>query len=142
MTCRSNERRGAALLWAITILAVLGVTSGVAVHEFGAARRTLKMRHDRIQAEWLTRSGIELATARLLDDADYKGETVEPIKNGPVAIKVTKDGKSFLIHCEAKYPADEVRAVTFTTNRKATRKSEGGKVTIVLNAVSNGPPEL
>jgi hypothetical protein len=138
MTRCSKRRRGAALVWVVTILAVLGVTSGVAVHEFGAARRTLTIRHDRIQTEWLARSGIELATARLLNDADYKGETVEPIKNGPVVIKVTKDGETYLIRCEAKYPADDVRAVMVTTDRKATRTTKDGRVTVAIAYLAPG----
>src|SRR5205823_6183126 len=110
---RVIRRPGAALLWALVVLSVLGVTSAVAVREFGLARRQLAMRDQRLQAEWLARSGAELAAARLLEDESYTGETVEPIPNGPVRIAVETDAAkpgSYRILCEVHYPADDYRA--------------------------------
>jgi|SRR5947209_11735605 len=132
MTHRPDRRRGAALVWALAILAVLSITSGVAVREFSAVRRTLSLRESRTQAEWLARGGVELAVARLLAHAEYTGETVEPIKNGQVRITVTKDGDSYIIHTEAKFPSDDPRAVTWTVNRKLTRKTEDGMVRVAM----------
>jgi hypothetical protein len=140
MIRRPTHRRGAALVWALAILAVLGVTSGVAVREFSAARRTLSMRENRIQAEWLARGGVELAVGRLLANPDYTGEAAEPLKNAAVQIGVTKDGDSFVIRSVARFPADDPRAVTWTVSRKAARKTDGKKVSVVLTAGSGAPP--
>src|SRR5215212_5186987 len=99
-----SRRSGAAIMWALVVLAVLAVTTATAAWQFGAARRGLAWRHDRLQAEWLARSGCELAAARLLaGPADYTGETVEPIPDAKVVIVVEKDAKpdTFRVRCEA-----------------------------------------
>lgn len=139
----STRRSGVALLWALLVLSVLGVTSAVAVREFATARRTVAMQKNRRQAEWLARSGAELAVARLLSDDKYPGETIEPIANGAVRIAVEKDAAKpdvYSIRCEVTFPTADYRAVHSTHTRTATRRTDGGKVTIDLHAGSDAPP--
>lgn len=144
MRLRSDDRRtGAALMWTLVVLSVLTVTSGVAVREFLMVRGQTAHRRHRIQAEWLARSGVELAAARLLADDGFAGEAVEPIANGPVRIVVSKDaGKpgSYQIRCDATYPADDPRPIRVTLTRTATRRTDGKKVTVDLAAGSDAPP--
>jgi hypothetical protein len=138
-----TRRSGAALLWALVVLSVLGVMSAVAAKTFGAARRTLAMRQNRIQAEWLARSGAEIAVARLLADENYTGGSVEPLSAASVLITVEKDAAKpgvYRIRCETTFPTGDYRAVHFALNRIATRRTDGGKITIDLAAGSDAPP--
>jgi hypothetical protein len=101
------------------------------------------MHRNRTQAEWLARSGAELAVARLLADEKYTGETVAPIAAGPVTIAVIKDPAkpdTYSIRCEATFPADDYRAVHFALTRSATRRTDAGKVTVTLAAAPGEPP--
>jgi len=142
MTAKSvNRRTGIALLWALVVLSVLGVTSAVATREFALARRSLAMRLNRIQAEWLARSGVELAVARLLADDSYTGESVEPIPGGGLKITVEKDTSgSYRIRSDATFPTGDYRTVTFTVTRTAKRRTDGGKVPVDLVAGPDAPP--
>src|SRR4051794_32206460 len=111
MGSRSSARSGAALLWALVILAVLAVTSATSAWQFGAPRRTLAIRQNRLQTVWLARSGCELAAARLAADPTvYTGETVAPIEDAEVKITIEKDAEkpeTFRVRCEANYPVDQ-----------------------------------
>jgi hypothetical protein len=136
MTTRHGAgRSGAALLWALVVLSVLGATSALAAKEFATAHRLLAMRQNRIQAEWLARSGAEIAVARLLAEDGYTGGSVEPLPSGPVVITVEKDAAkpgTYHIRCEATFPTDDYRAVHYVLTRTATRRTDGGKVTVDL----------
>ena len=114
MSIRRHSRSGAALV--LVVLSVLGTMSVLATREFAIARRTLAIRQNRIQAEWLARSGADLAVARLLADEDYTGGTVEPIATGPVEIKVERDwtGKTgdYHIRCDATIPSAIIASST------------------------------
>jgi type II secretory pathway pseudopilin PulG len=139
----NTRRSGAALIWALVVLSVLGITSAVAVREFATARRTIAIHQNRIQAEWLARAGAELAVARLLADDNYIGETIEPIPNAPVRITIERDkakSDTYRIKCDATFPTGDYRAVNTQLNRTATRRIDGGKVTIELSAGSDEPP--
>ena len=57
-----------------------------------AGRRVRRARQNRVQAEWLARSAIELAAAKILaDPKEYRGENVELIPNSKVIILVEVD---------------------------------------------------
>jgi len=135
-----TRRCGVALLWAVVILAVLGVMMATAAWQFAAARRGLAARHNRLQAQWLARSGCELAAARLLaDPADYAGEVVEPVPDGQVRITVEKDkADTFRVRCEARYPVGDNAAAMLTVRRTATRRGDGDNARIEL-AVPDNP---
>jgi hypothetical protein len=127
----------------LVVLSVLGVTSALAVREVATAKQTLAMRQNRIQAEWLARSGAEFAVGKLLGDENYSGESVELISGGPMKISVEKDAAksgTYRIRCEATYPTDDYRSVHAVVSRIATRKTESGKVTIALTAAPDAPP--
>jgi type II secretory pathway component PulK len=143
MKAEFKRRSGAALFFTIVVLSVLGVTSALAARTFATARRTLALRNNRAQAEWLARSGAEFAVAGLLADEKYAGETVEPIAKGPVKITVAQDpakADTYRIRCEATFPTDDYRAVRFALTRTATRKTDGNKVTVSFAAGPDAPP--
>ncbi len=134
---RRQPRSGAALLWSLIVLSVLGVTSAMAVRQVAMARHALDQRQNRLQAVWLARGGAELAAARLLAADGYAGETVEPIPGGHVRITVEKDpakADAYRVRCEARFPADDPRAVAVAIMRTATRRAEGGRVLVELAA--------
>jgi hypothetical protein len=107
MTYPPVPRRGAAAVWALVVLAVLTTVTAVAVKEFTATRRALDAREARAQAEWLARSGCELAVARLLaDPTGYDGEVGSPVPGSEVRVTVTKAAEdTYRVECQAAYPA-------------------------------------
>jgi hypothetical protein len=133
------RRSGIAILWALVVLAVLGVTSATAAWQIGAARRALEWRHHRLQAQWLARAGCELAAARLLaDPAGYAGESVEPITDGQVHIVVEKDPAkpdTYRVRCEATYPVGDRAAASRAVTRSMTRRTDGGTTRIEVTAI-------
>lgn len=133
--CRRRPRSGAAMIWALIVLSVLGVTSAMAAKQVAMTRRALDLRQNRLQAVWLARGGAELAAARLLAGGDYAGESVEPIPEGQVRITVEKDRDkpdAYRVRCEARYPAGDRREVSVALTRTATRRTDGGKVSVEL----------
>ena len=139
-----RRRSGAALMWALVVLAVLSVTSATAVWQIGAARRGLALRHNRLQAVWLARSGCELAAARLLaDPAEYTGETVELVPDGKVRITVEKDATKpgiFRVRSEATYPVGERSEVSRAIGRLVTRRTEGERSKVELSPADDESP--
>src|SRR6266496_2220235 len=104
----STSRRGAALMVAVVALAVVSVVSASVVWNCLAGRRLLDQRQHQLQAEWLARSGLELAAARLLaDPAGYKGESVELIPGALVRIEVRTEQAApnvFRVTSEGRFP--------------------------------------
>jgi hypothetical protein len=125
-------RRGIAALWALVVLAVLTVVIGFITWQSVTGFRRADHRQAQLQALWLARSGVELAAARLLDNpAGYTGETLELIPRSQVRITVTTDPKqeqTFLVTCEARYPADERDSVLRAQSRRLRRVAEKGRV--------------
>jgi hypothetical protein len=128
-----HKRSGIAVLWALVVLSVLSVTIATAASQFGAARRNLDWRQNKLQAHWLARSGCELAASRLLADSGYAGESVAPIADAQVRIAVEKDPAkpdTFRIKCEADYPIEQRGTVSQAINCVMTRRTVGGKTRI------------
>ncbi len=109
-------RRGAAILIVLVVLLLLGVAMSLALRANLTARAEARRAAARLQAEYLATAGLELATAKLADDATYPGETWQaPAADlgGPdsaeVSIEVSNDAsnpESRLITVLATYPAD------------------------------------
>ena len=128
---QSSHRRRAesAAIWVLVVLAFVSTMSLTAVGRFGSARRALDAYTNRAQAEWLARSGVEVAAARLLADPNgYSGETIKPLPRSEVRIVVRKDSTEqdvYRVQCEARYPTDArvvVRSVT-----RALKRVDGPK---------------
>jgi type II secretory pathway pseudopilin PulG len=142
ITGRRTPRSGAAILWALVVLAVLSVMTATAAWQFGAARRGLEQRQNRLQAVWLARAGCELAAAGLLTDPDgYTGKTAEPIPDGRVTITVEKasaDPDTYHVRCEANYPVGDRAEVSKSATRTVIRRTDGGKPRVEVTA-ADGP---
>ena len=125
-------RAGAAAIWALVVLSVLTVVMTIITWQSIAGLRLAERRQNQLQADWLARSGVELAAARLLAGPDgYQGETVEPLPRARVRIEVkTKDGAPGLYHvtCEARYPADDKAVVVRSVARTFRRVAEKDRV--------------
>jgi type II secretory pathway component PulK len=125
MMTRHARRNGLALVWSLVILFALGVLAGTAAWQIVAARATLDRREHSLQALWLARSGAELASARLLDDPNYTGETIEIIPDSNLTIEVTRvDDQGFRIHCASTYPVSDRTPTTRSFTWNATRSSD------------------
>src|SRR5262249_28299 len=121
MKTPATQRSGFALIWAIVILSILTVVMALVTRMSVTAMRLADRRQQQLQADWLARSGGELAATRLLGDPKgYEGETVELIPDGKVRIAIQTKADApgtYRVTCEARYPAEEPDAVL----RKATR---------------------
>lgn len=138
----SASRRGAALLIAVVALGVVAVVSVAIVRNCLACRRLLDRRQHEVQAEWLARSGVELAAARLLaDPASYKGEAVELIAGAQVRIEVRSDQATpnvFRVTSAARFPRDGPDVVQRSVTRSLRRTPRGDQVRIEV--IAEGPP--
>ena len=137
MTTHSAIRRsGAAVMWALVIMVVLGVMMSTAVWQFVAARQVLERRQNALQALWLARSGAELAVARLLADGDaYTGEKIELIPDSDLRITVEKDAADqtkFRIRCEARYPSDGRTSMPRALSWNAVRQTDSKSIRLEI----------
>src|SRR5262249_56137853 len=109
------ERSGFALIWAIVILSILAVVMALVTRMSVTAVRLADRRQQQLQADWLARSGVELAATRLLSDPKgYEGETVELIPDGKVRIAIQTKADApgtYRVTCEARYPAQAPHAI-------------------------------
>jgi type II secretory pathway component PulK len=97
-------RRGAAAVWAMIVLSVLGVLTVAAAGQFTSARRTVEARERRVQALWLARSGVELAVARIGEGVESSdGETLSPTPGGEIRVKWVKTDDGYKIESEGRY---------------------------------------
>jgi hypothetical protein len=130
----STARRGVALVVVLVMLAVLSVVMGGVTWHTLAGRRQLERRHNRLQSEWLARSGIELAAARLLRDPNgYKGESVEVIPHSQLRIEVKTDAEGvFEVSSEASFPKEGPTTTVRSVTRRLRRAVEGERVHIQI----------
>jgi hypothetical protein len=137
MIVRHARRSGLALVWSLVILFALGILAGTAAWQIVAARATLERRGHSLQTLWLARSGAELAVARLIDDSDYKGETIELIPDSDLKIVVTRlENQDYRIQCAATFPISEPTPTTRTFTWQARRSSD--PVRLQLDILLNG----
>lgn len=101
---RTSSRRGIALLFLVMFLTIISVLLGSVSMQILVNRRVVEQRQNQLQATWLARSGLEVATARLRTDKKYTGETLELLPDSQVRVQVdaTKD-KGTSITSEGKY---------------------------------------
>jgi hypothetical protein len=121
-----SHRSGVVSLWVLIVLAIVTALIATTSWQYVAARRMLRNRENRLQADWLARAGVELASARLqTDPKDYRRQTIELLPNGRIEIEVTTTGEvpdTFEVSSVASYPADGgPRQVVRTVRRTFTR---------------------
>ncbi len=133
MIGRAKVRSGAAAIWALLVLAAVSALSAAAIGQVVIARRQIDAYQNQIQAEWLARSGYELAVARILADPGYTGETITPIKGGAVKIVVRKEAGAnapYVVESEARYSAGERHSVVRTVRRTVKRIASADGVSV------------
>ena len=146
-----RARSGGVAIWVLLVIAVVSGFSAVAVIRTASTRKQLELNRNRLQADWLARSGYEIAVGRLLAKPDgYTGETVQLIAGSEVKIVVKKgfgkkeDGKKddkkddkkkegdkkdaddagiFRVECEARYPVGP--QVVVISLRRTLKRIEG-----------------
>lgn len=120
-----DRRSGIAAMWSLVIVSVVSMMSATAIWQFTAARRVLDRREHLLQARWLARSGLELAAARLVENASYGGELVELFPDSAISITVNSKGDAqYHIRSEGLFPIGEPAAMTNVFSANAIRKVE------------------
>jgi hypothetical protein len=125
-------------MWVLVVLAVLTIVIGLVTWQSVTGLRQTDKRHYQIQARWLARAGVERAAARLLaSPTGYSGETVALLPGSQVRIAVTKDKDrpdTFLVTCEARYPADGREQVVRSQSRRFRRAVDKDQVRLEVVA--------
>jgi hypothetical protein len=122
---RPARRPGVAVLWVLFLLTLISAVMGLTLKDFYANRSFLDQRQKRLQADWLARAGIELATARLLkSDKAIKMDVTDLVANSLVHIEVvaapgSKD--SFALTSDARFPINDAHPVIRTQGRRMKR---------------------
>ncbi len=120
-----RRRQGVAVLWVLFVLALLSAVIGLTLRDFYANRSFLSQRQKRLQADWLARSGIELAGARLLEaDKPFKMDVTDLVANSLVHIEVAAvpgSSDTFHVTSDARFPTNEPHSVTRTQTRRLRR---------------------
>jgi hypothetical protein len=132
-----------AAIWVLAVLAIVSGFSAVAVIRTASTRKQLDLSRNRLQANWLAKSGYEIAVGRLLANPDgYTGETVQLIAGGEVKIVIKKglskkadekkkdDAKKdaddtgiFRVECEGRYPTGP--QVVVISSRRVLKRVDG-----------------
>jgi hypothetical protein len=129
---RASRRSGVAAVWTLVVMTVVAAMGMVATVRFASLRKQVDADRNRVQALWLARSGLELASDRLLANPDgYTGETVSPIPGGEIKIVVRKHptrADVYQVESEARYRVgltvlvqSDRRAVKVQKNAAGTR---------------------
>lgn len=133
MSRAAHCRRGLAAIWALVILAVITVLMTLITWQGLAGLRQAERREHQLQADWLARSGLEAAAARLLAADDFKGETLEPLARSRVTITVDAKPDApglFRITSEARYPVEGRLSVVRTAARVFRRIVDKDRVRV------------
>jgi hypothetical protein len=126
----SQRRSGMALF---VVLALLAVLSGVLVSitfTTVSQRQSVQERHHRLQAEWLARSGLEIAAARILEKpVPFTEEYSDQAADGKVRIVVEETGKAeFTVTSDAEVGRERDTAVLRSMTRHFRRTEASGGV--------------
>jgi hypothetical protein len=103
LSATSVRRRGAILILALVLMAVLAVILSTTAVQIVTQRRLAHQRQRQLQAEWLARTGTELAVARLLEKpAAFTDEQTDWVPESTLRIEVEKaDSEIYRIRVEA-----------------------------------------
>jgi Tfp pilus assembly protein PilV len=74
MSCRCYPHRGAVLVTVLVTLVLLAVIGGALLRLAALERKLLDTRASACQSRWLVEAGLQRAVARLIADANYRGE--------------------------------------------------------------------
>ena len=134
-----TNRRGITLVMMICVMTVVAVVSAGILALMASDRQVLQREAARLQAEWLATAGLERGAARLLAEAEYRGETwpltaadLDGRDAGSVTIRVKPQAElagPFTIIAEAeagRIEGKQARVVrTITLDRQAAMDQSG-----------------
>ncbi len=75
MSCRRHPHRGAVLITVLVSLVLLAIIGGALLRLAALERKLLDAQANACQSRWLAEAGLHRAVARLIADANYRGET-------------------------------------------------------------------
>lgn len=123
-----KPRRAYALLTVVLMLGIVAILLGTITMQVLLIDRTQLQVEARAQSLWLARSGQEIAAARLLAAADYRGESLELVPTGSVQIAVERRQDVFRVTSEAAYLGALPYPVVRTVRRSYRRLGSGSGV--------------
>jgi len=125
-------------LLALMAVLIIGALIGTTSWQIMANRRLARMRQNELQAAWLARAGVELASAHLLTDpASYAGESLELIPQSRLRIQVKNPKNSpdlFEIISESRYPVEHADEMRRSLTCRVRRETNGGKTRIEFDS--------
>ena len=126
----SKRRKGASLLMALVVMAVLSVLLTVVTVQVMSRRQQVRQRQRQLQAEWLARAGVELAVGRLLDNpAVFTEENRDLLPEAKVRITLEKSAKEiYTISSEAELTPKDESPVARTMRGHYRRTDSGGVI--------------
>jgi len=123
-------RPGSALLGVLIALSAITIVLTVVSAQVFAQRKMLQTRHQQLQADWLTRAGIECAAERLLQKADAFTEVKSDfVSQGTVRIVVEKSANmEFVATIEATMTNETRPPVIRQATASFRRIEKGGSI--------------
>jgi type II secretory pathway component PulK len=132
---RKLPRKGLALIMALVALAVVTILMTIITSQVVAHRNIARQRQRQLQADWLTRAGVESAVAQLLQSAEpKKDQTLELTPGAVVRVHVEKTGDVFSVKVETEVGIGEARNVKRNVERRYRRNEKDGVIHIELSA--------
>ena len=126
-----SRRKGLALIMALVALAVVTVLITVITSQVVAQRNLVRQRQRQLQAEWLTRAGVEWAAAHLLQSGEpFTDGAPEIAPDSKVRVVVEKNGDVYAVTVEAEVGVAEPRGVKRDVIRQFRRSEKDGIVRI------------
>lgn len=135
----AQRRRGMLLISVLICLAVVMTLFAVWLRIVALERRQLVAQRDRMQAEYLARSGVERARAQLAHEPSYLGETWRVDKDSLAA----RAGATVVIRVTAVPDQAQARRVSIETDfpdQGPARVRRSREVTMILPMPTAPPP--
>jgi hypothetical protein len=127
-------RRGVAILWVLVVFTLLSAVIAVITWQHMAGRKVLDQHQKNLQATWLARAGMELATARLLESPQaYEGDVTDLVPDSKVHIELRAtpgSTTSFVLKSEATYPIGDRHPTIRSLSRQVRRLGEKNQVRV------------
>ena len=133
MRSTGTRRQGAAIVYAMAVIAVIAILTADVAQNIMAGRRLLESRHNRLQSLWLARSGFEVSVAKLLSNPEYRGEESELIADGRIRLtleKLPQATDTYRVKCTGLFPANERLVSRHEAERVIRRIKDGDAIRI------------
>ena len=127
-----SRRPGVAIVTAIVVISVVTIILAVIAVQVFSQRMAARQRHNQLQAQWLARTGVEWAAARLLEKPDPFSEDQSGLVSDSrlhIVVEKTDDG-NFLVTAEAEVGLEERPIVVRMANARFHRTEVDGVVRV------------